>query len=208
MKAQESANKSTADKIIEAATGLFALKGFAAVSVKELANAAGVNVALISYHFGGKENLYSLILQRQFEPILKFLDELAITDISPLEKIRRFGEWFATTKECSIYGERLIHGEMNNPTSCFEKVVIKNISRFHSFLCNCIKEAIKQGQVRANIDPDYASIALMNIIRFHYIARHYSKGILPARDDHAASYSFQALDIYMNGVLSPSDSCS
>jgi len=53
-----SSEKGTAKKIMDAALKLFAKKGFAAVSVKEVAKNAGVNIALISYYFGGKENLY------------------------------------------------------------------------------------------------------------------------------------------------------
>jgi TetR/AcrR family transcriptional regulator, regulator of cefoperazone and chloramphenicol sensitivity len=43
--------------LIEAALALFGRKGFDATSTRELAAAAGVNVALIAYHFGGKDGL-------------------------------------------------------------------------------------------------------------------------------------------------------
>jgi TetR/AcrR family transcriptional regulator len=58
------AKEDTRDRLMAAATPLFAQKGFDGVSVKELADAAGVNVSLISYHFGGKENLYSACLEQ------------------------------------------------------------------------------------------------------------------------------------------------
>jgi AcrR family transcriptional regulator len=44
--------------LLAAARKLFAERGFDGVSVKEVAQAAGHNPALINYHFGGKEGLY------------------------------------------------------------------------------------------------------------------------------------------------------
>ncbi|RNC68486.1 MAG: TetR/AcrR family transcriptional regulator [Desulfuromonadales bacterium] len=52
--------------LITAATPLFAAKGLSGVNVREIARAAGVNPALISYHFGGKEGLYAAVIRDQF----------------------------------------------------------------------------------------------------------------------------------------------
>jgi AcrR family transcriptional regulator len=51
-------NSETKDKILAAAKELFAQKGFDGTSTREIVNAAGVNISLIAYHFGGKENLF------------------------------------------------------------------------------------------------------------------------------------------------------
>lgn len=48
--------------ILDAAASLFASKGFAATGVRDIAAEAGVNQALVSYHFGGKGALYDEIL--------------------------------------------------------------------------------------------------------------------------------------------------
>ena len=48
--------------ILDAAARLFASKGFGATGVREIGAAAGVNAALVSYHFGNKAALYEEIL--------------------------------------------------------------------------------------------------------------------------------------------------
>ena len=48
-------NDKTRDLLIKAARSLFALQGYKATTVKEIADKAGVNISLISYHFDGKE---------------------------------------------------------------------------------------------------------------------------------------------------------
>ncbi len=48
----------TKEALLIAAKKVFARKGFDGATVKELADEAGVNVSLVSYHFNGKENLF------------------------------------------------------------------------------------------------------------------------------------------------------
>ncbi len=50
--------------LLEAATRLFAARGPAAVSVREIAAAAGVNHGLIHRHFGSKKALLGAVLER------------------------------------------------------------------------------------------------------------------------------------------------
>jgi AcrR family transcriptional regulator len=51
------------NRLLKAATRLFADKGLDGVSTRELAAEAGVNLSAITYHFGGKEKLYKAALQ-------------------------------------------------------------------------------------------------------------------------------------------------
>ncbi|MGZ3709065.1 MAG: TetR family transcriptional regulator, partial [Bdellovibrionota bacterium] len=53
----------THDALVQAAKTLFAQKGFDGTTVKDLSELAGVNVSLVSYHFGGKDGLYRACLE-------------------------------------------------------------------------------------------------------------------------------------------------
>lgn len=55
-------------RLIEAAMELFAEKGYEGTSVRDLATAAGVNVAAVSYHFGSKDALYTETLRACLAP--------------------------------------------------------------------------------------------------------------------------------------------
>jgi TetR/AcrR family transcriptional regulator len=52
--------------LLAAAAALFAERGFGSVSTEEVAQRAGVNKALISYHFRGKRGLYLAVLVSAF----------------------------------------------------------------------------------------------------------------------------------------------
>ena len=58
---------STKERLLQAATGIFADKGFVSATVREICQAAGVNVAAVNYYFGDKEKLYAAVLWNVFE---------------------------------------------------------------------------------------------------------------------------------------------
>ncbi len=61
-------------RLLRASLKLFADKGFAQTSVRDLAEAAGVNVASISYYFGDKAGLYKAVF---FAPLGDVAEEIA-----------------------------------------------------------------------------------------------------------------------------------
>lgn len=65
---------STATRILDVAEKLFAERGFAAVSVREIAGQVGLNQASIYNHFSSKQALYEAVLERGFAPIKQLLE--------------------------------------------------------------------------------------------------------------------------------------
>jgi TetR/AcrR family transcriptional regulator, regulator of cefoperazone and chloramphenicol sensitivity len=55
-------DKSVKQRIIDAAGDVFGRMGFKAATIREICRAAGVNVASINYHFGGKKELYRTVV--------------------------------------------------------------------------------------------------------------------------------------------------
>jgi len=65
----QKAQTGTREKLMIAAEPLFAEKGVEAVSIRDIASAAGVNSALIAYHFGGKDELFIAVYRAVADPI-------------------------------------------------------------------------------------------------------------------------------------------
>lgn len=66
-KAGSSRSAVTRERILDAAELLFAAKGFHAVSVRDITGAAAVDVALVNYHFGSKQQLFESVFMRRAE---------------------------------------------------------------------------------------------------------------------------------------------
>src|ERR1700680_3634327 len=82
------------ERILDAAERLFARHGFYGISVRDITEEAGVDVALVSYHFGGKRELFTAVFQRRAELLnperLAMLEEVrraALPGVPTLEDI-------------------------------------------------------------------------------------------------------------------------
>ncbi|MEW2358114.1 TetR/AcrR family transcriptional regulator [Spirillospora sp. NPDC029432] len=75
-------SESGRDRIVEAATRLFAALGYDGTSTRMIADAAGLNIATVAYHAGGKRDLYLTVMERAHEAERAAL-EAAIADFTP-----------------------------------------------------------------------------------------------------------------------------
>lgn len=81
----------TRHDLIEAATAVFAARGYEGGSVRDIAGAAKANPAAVSYHFGGKEGLYREVLQRSVAAFaIPSFDAAAIARMDRAEAVRLF----------------------------------------------------------------------------------------------------------------------
>src|SRR5207245_2606390 len=67
----------TRDALLAAGTELFAERGYDGVPVWAVAQKAGVNKAMINYHFGGKRKLYRAIVSATFGEMVASVERLA-----------------------------------------------------------------------------------------------------------------------------------
>lgn len=74
--------------ILLTAEKLFATKGYEAATVRDIADEAGVNLAMISYYFGSKEKMMeSLFQERMISTKLRVEQLLSDSTINPYEKV-------------------------------------------------------------------------------------------------------------------------
>ncbi len=81
-------SEATRGKLIEAGRELFARDGLEGTRVDRLADLAGVNKALISYHFRGKEGLYRAVLEEIFREVAVELESRLGGEVAPKEQLR------------------------------------------------------------------------------------------------------------------------
>ena len=78
----------TEEKIIDAARKLFTQKGFAATKTRDIAEEAGINLALLNYYFRSKQNLFQIIIEEKFDQLFGAINPiLSNSEISLEEKI-------------------------------------------------------------------------------------------------------------------------
>jgi len=76
---------STEEKIKEAARRIFTKKGYAATRTRDIAEAAGINLALLNYYFRSKEKLFELVMMENFQEFVNGIKSILNNTETSLE---------------------------------------------------------------------------------------------------------------------------
>ena len=100
-------------QLLESAEVLFSQKGFDGTSVRDIAEAAGINTAMISYYFGSKEKLMEEIFERKSLNIREKVDNLMKDDsLDPFQKMYSLVD---------VYIEGIFHERPFTESCCVNK---------------------------------------------------------------------------------------
>ncbi len=76
--------------ILDAAESLIARKGYRSTTTRMIADEASVNVAMLSYYFGSKEQLLKALLDRHTAVVKVLLERITRESEDPVEIFRKF----------------------------------------------------------------------------------------------------------------------
>jgi len=186
--------------LIAATTALFAEKGFNGVGVRELASAAGVNLSMISYYFGGKEGLYAAVLNEQFAT-LRRVTELKNMDADPMKKFELYVRATVARYRKNPYLLRFYTSELTNPTPCFETIVKPAIRGVLQILIDTFSDGLSHEQFRAGLNPTDTVLALAGMINFYFLLEPATADMVdraPERDEELIQH---IMDIFGRGIL-------
>lgn len=89
-------NQTTKDKILEATLNIISNKGLQSVTIRQIATAAGVNIAAINYHFGSKDNVINesleYLMNRSFSAFNCLKDQKTPPDLRLKQFINSFSK--------------------------------------------------------------------------------------------------------------------
>ncbi len=151
LKAEPSATEGTRERILDAALDLFGERGLTGTTVRDIARRAAVNVAAISYHFGGKEELYRAVATSIADHLLARIGERAASAINAQPTNPEAGlaalETLLETVLDAIVGPpemrrvaRFMLREQMQPTAAFD-VIYGSLSRLHIAACRLLAAA-------------------------------------------------------------------
>jgi TetR/AcrR family transcriptional regulator, regulator of cefoperazone and chloramphenicol sensitivity len=140
-------DQETRARLLNAAARLFAERGFARVTVRDICKKARANVAAVNYHFGGKDGLYQAVMRMAMET-MQATTEAARTagrNLTPEERIRAYVSVFAE-RLLGIQHETWIHQlmlrEMSDPTPALKQVADEVLKPRMAYLCGTIAELL------------------------------------------------------------------
>ena len=153
--------------LVRAALPLFAERGFAGTTVEAIAGAAGVNKALINYHFGGKQGLFTAILGDILSVAESRMNPLAAGDRPADQRLRDFVRiWAETAAETpefpAMLMRELIAGGQHLEAGFFARIVA-----IFGTVRDIIADGVRDGQFRP-VDPLLTHLTLVGSLMFFF----------------------------------------
>ncbi|HLD98656.1 MAG TPA: TetR family transcriptional regulator [Bdellovibrionota bacterium] len=200
----------TREALIAAAKKLFAEKGYDATSVKDLSNEAGVNISLVSYHFGGKENLYQACLQEFAESKLAAAERILKPPSSCEEfkvRIRMFVEELIRSCEAEPEVTKIIDRDIHLSKAITERIFRETFLFVYETSVEFFRTSQKLGIMQPRFDPLIAASLLfgtvMHLNRMEGLSQKiYGRSLRDATHRAAAIDHIQT--IFVNSLLIPS----
>lgn len=173
---------STEEKIKEAARVVFLKKGYAATRTRDIAEEAGINLALLNYYFRSKEKLFGIIMLETVTGFMQTMATVLNDEKSSLEKkveliAFNYVDFIAKDPNIPIF----ILSEMrNNVNGLLEKLPIKQIV-MNSMFFKQHQQAVEKGKI-TEPNPLHFLMNLLGLVVFPFIAQPLLKGVSGATD--------------------------
>jgi AcrR family transcriptional regulator len=153
------------DRILDAASSVFAEKGFAGARVDDIAARAGINKAMLYYHVGDKTALYSAVLLRNFERVRVALDEALATGGSARARLEAVITALTRMVQRHPDHPRMMLREIASGAASLEPEVLAAMLEVVGVVRALIAEGTAAGEFRA-IDPVLTHLTLVGAVVF------------------------------------------
>jgi AcrR family transcriptional regulator len=154
-----SSQDDTRNKILKAAIKIFSDHGYERATVREICRCAGVNLALVNYHFGDKMELYLAVVRYAIDADAKteLMDHALEENADPCDALRQIIravlERLSATREQFGLQLRFVLKEMANPTPALAGVVEESLRPLYDRLRSLVGEIL-------NLPPNHDTTRL------------------------------------------------
>jgi AcrR family transcriptional regulator len=164
-------DKSTEEKILDAARKVFVLKGLDGARMQDIADEAGINKALLHYYFRTKDKLFEMIFMETVGKIFPRFEMILLSDMDLFDKIRQIVSSYIEVIIHNPYLPLFVLNEMNkNPE--FGIVDFFKVQRpmiIHRFMEDIEKE-VSKGTIKA-VSPAHLLVNMMSMCIFPFVAK-------------------------------------
>lgn len=192
----------TRERIIEAATEVFARRGVHGTRVADIAERAGVAYGLVYHHFRNKEEILSAIFAERWAQYVAYLEDVAGMPLSFRERMGKLVHFWVETYRVETDLMTVMINEITRSYEFLESHDITAVLVAFDPIERIIAEGRESGQVRATVDARLATYAVLGVAEM--VLTGYVIGSLPRSDQAAyARDEAQLLALLLDGLSAP-----
>lgn len=162
---------SAEEKIKEAARKVFTQKGFAATRTRDIAEEAGLNLALLNYYFRSKEKLFEIIMKEKMQQLFGIISPILNDDTLTIEKkidqlIAQYIDMLLQNPDMPIF----VLSEIRNNSDLFKKMQVGKLIQGSHFVLQ-----LKEKQ--PGIQPLQFIISMLGMVIFPFVSKPVFKSV-------------------------------
>jgi AcrR family transcriptional regulator len=168
-------------RILDTAEEFFADNGYAATSIRRIADEVGVNPALVHYYFGSKKTLLQTVMERSLEPLGRAIAEMKNSPGASPDIIARLLLSMAA-EHPNI--PRLMTREVLLPGGEMQQFFTDNMApHLGGALPGLLAREKSAGRMSQDSDPAISALLILAVCLFPFIARALAEPVLGVRFD-------------------------
>jgi AcrR family transcriptional regulator len=205
------ADLSTEARIKAAAKKLFTQKGFDGVRTRDIAEEAGINLALLNYYFRNKQALFDIIMWENMQLFLGHILQYFKDNKDPLDVqlqflAEKYIDMLTDNPNLPFFVLQNIQGLSDIDVSKSGHPMFKEIGKMRNAFLEKIQASMDAGEIKP-IHPLHFLANLMGMLIFPFIA----KNLLMSRIGNISNHEFEALmqerkkliPIWIKNMLAP-----
>jgi AcrR family transcriptional regulator len=170
---------SSQEDLLDAATQAFLEDGFSGARVDAIARRAGVNKALIYYHFKSKRGLYQSVLVRLLRGVLDEVARVAASELDPRHRLIAFYAGVAR-----VFAERpalphLMVREIIRGGSRTDPEMANALGGILGFVSETVQQGIRAGSIR-RVNPLVVHLTALAPLILYFTSQGFRNRMLPA----------------------------
>lgn len=165
------------EALLAAGTEIFAAAGFDGARVEAIARRAGVNKALINYHFGGKAGLYTAILEETLGTAARRLEPLRGGEVAVDQRLRRFIATFAEIAVRRPAFPAMILREVLSGGRHLDDRLLPRFLGVFQIVQEIVDDGVRSGRFRP-VDPLLTHLSLVGALVFFFATTTFRERLL------------------------------
>jgi TetR/AcrR family transcriptional regulator len=164
-------DKTTEEKIMEAARKVFVRKGMYGARMQDIADEAGINKALVHYYYKNKQKLFEEIFMEAAGKLFPRVNAIFVSEEPLFTKIEKFCEEYISVVLANPYLPLFVLNEMNqDPIYFFNKLWNGKQKPNPQKFLEQIQEEVNKGTIK-NFSPLQLLMNLLSLTIFPFIGK-------------------------------------
>ena len=171
----------TEEKILDAATEVFLVKGMDGSRMQEIANKAGINKALLHYYFRSKEKLFDAILSKIMNIAFPQIGKVIFSDLPFIQKVENVIDIYIQLLLKHPQLPSFLIKEMNRDGSLLFQFIEKQQFKIKPII-DIIMDAMDRGEI-VKMPPKHLVVNILGLCVFPFATRPMIKNVACNGDD-------------------------